>query len=63
MFPEVERVVGSADFGRDAIGKAKSVVEKTRSAIGKKDTTAIKEQVDQLARTQRMFKGVVARAE
>jgi molecular chaperone DnaK len=63
MFPEIERVVGSADFGRDAIGKAKGVVEKTRTAIERKDTNTLKEQVEQLARTRRMFKGVVARAE
>src|SRR5581483_11068151 len=27
MFPEVERVVASSDFGRDAISKARSVLE------------------------------------
>src|SRR5882724_11612359 len=61
MFPEIERVVGGADFGRDAIAKARSAVDKTRAAIASKDTTQLKEQVDQLARTQRMFKGVVSR--
>lgn len=61
MFPEIERVVGGADFGRDAIAKARSAVDKTRAAIASKDTTLLKEQVDQLARTQRMFKGVVSR--
>jgi molecular chaperone DnaK len=61
MFPEIERVVGGADFGRDAIAKARSAVDKTRAAIAAKDTPQLKEQVDQLARTQRMFKGVVSR--
>jgi len=61
LFPEIERVVGSADFGRDAIAKARTTVERTRAAIGSKDTGLVKEQVDQLARTQRMFKGVVSR--
>jgi molecular chaperone DnaK len=61
MFPEIERVVGGADFGRDAIAKARSAVDKTRAAIAAKDTAQLKEQVDQLARTQRMFKGVVSR--
>ncbi|HKY38317.1 MAG TPA: molecular chaperone DnaK [Polyangiaceae bacterium] len=61
MFPEIERVVGGADFGRDAISKARSAVDKTRAAISAKDTAQLKEQVDQLARTQRMFKGVVSR--
>jgi molecular chaperone DnaK len=61
LFPEIERVVGSADFGRDAIAKARTTVERTRSAIQSKDTALVKEQVDQLSRTQRMFKGVVSR--
>jgi molecular chaperone DnaK len=61
LFPEIERVVGSADFGRDAIAKARATVERTRGAITAKDTTQLKDQVDQLARTQRMFKGVVSR--
>ncbi len=61
LFPEIERVVGSADFGRDAIAKARATVERTRAAISSKDTGLVKEQVDQLSRTQRMFKGVVSR--
>ncbi|HKO52093.1 MAG TPA: molecular chaperone DnaK [Polyangiaceae bacterium] len=61
LFPEIERVVGSADFGRDAIAKARATVERTRAAINTKDTGLVKEQVDQLSRTQRMFKGVVSR--
>ena len=61
MFPEIERVVGTADFGRDAINKARGTLEKARGAITAKDTQAVKQQVEQLQRTQRMFKGVVAR--
>ena len=61
LFPEIERVVGSADFGRDAIAKARPTVDRTRAAITSKDTGLVKEQVDQLSRTQRMFKGVVSR--
>ena len=61
LFPEIERVVGSADFGRDAISKARTTVDRTRAAIQSKDTGLVKEQVDQLSRTQRMFKGVVSR--
>ncbi len=63
LFPEVERVVGTADFGRDAITKARSVLDKARKAIEQKDTEAVQAQVEQLSRTQRMFKGVVARAQ
>jgi molecular chaperone DnaK len=63
MFPEVERIVASSDFGRDAISKARSVLEKSRDAIRRKETKAVREQVEGLARTQRMFKGVVSRAQ
>ncbi len=62
LFPEIERVVGSADFGRDAIAKARSTVERTKNAITAKDTGAVKQQVEQLGRTLRMFKGVVSRS-
>jgi molecular chaperone DnaK len=63
LFPEVERVVGGADFGRDAISKARNVLERARKSISAKDKQAVKDQLEQLARTARMFKGVVARAE
>ncbi len=63
LFPDVERVVGGADFGRDAIGKARNVLERARKSIAAKDKQAVKDQLEQLARTERMFKGVVARAE
>jgi molecular chaperone DnaK len=61
LFPEIERVVGTADFGRDAIAKARSAVDRARSAMSERDLGAVRGQVEQLQRTQRMFKGVVAR--
>jgi molecular chaperone DnaK len=61
MFPVVEKVVGGSDFGRDALAKAKSVVERARQAVQRKDTQAVREQVDMLERTIRMFRGVVSR--
>jgi molecular chaperone DnaK len=61
MFPQVEQVVATSDFGRDAIEKARSVLDRARQAIARKDLDAVKEHVDGLSRTQRMFKGVVAR--
>ncbi|MEB2313445.1 MAG: molecular chaperone DnaK [Sorangiineae bacterium] len=63
FFPEVERVVGGADFGRDAISKARAVLDRARKAIESRDSAAVTEQVEQLARTSRMFKGVVARGQ
>ena len=61
LFPEIERVVGTADFGRDAIAKARSAVDRARGAMKDRDVNAVRLQVEQLQRTQRMFKGVVAR--
>ena len=61
MFPQVEQIVAASDFGRDAIGKAKGIVDRSRQAIAKKDVAAVREQLEALARTHRMFKGVVSR--
>jgi molecular chaperone DnaK len=61
LFPEVEQVVASSDFGREAIGKARGVLDKTKQAISSQDLTALKEHTEALSRTLRMFKGVVSR--
>ncbi|MEQ9319636.1 MAG: Hsp70 family protein, partial [Polyangiaceae bacterium] len=61
LFPEVEQIVASSDFGREAIGKAKAVLEKTNQAMEDKDLNALKEHNEALSRTLRMFKGVVSR--
>jgi molecular chaperone DnaK len=61
LFPQVEQIVASSDFGRDAIEKTKAIVGKTREAIRKQDVAAVREQIDGLTRTLRMFKGVVAK--
>ena len=62
LFPEVESVVAGSDFGRDAIAKARAVVERAQTLIERGDTAGLKEQIDALARTQRMFKGVVGKS-
>ena len=61
LFPQVQQVVASSDFGRDAIEKAMGIVAKARQAIEKRDAAAVKEQLEGLMRTHRMFKGVVAK--
>ncbi len=63
LFPQVEQIVASSDFGRDAIEKTKTIVDKTRDAIRKQDVAAVREQIDGLTRTLRMFKGVVAKTQ
>ena len=62
LFPEVEQVVAGSDFGRDAIDKARTVVERAHALIERGDIAGLKEQIDALARTQRMFKGVVGKS-
>jgi molecular chaperone DnaK len=59
LFDKVAKVVGGSDYGRDALEKAHGVIDRTRIALDRHDTAAIKEQVDALSRTLRMFKGVV----
>jgi len=61
MFPQVEQIVAHSDFGRDAIAKARGVVERARTAIAGRDANALKEQLESLGRTHRMFKNVVSR--
>ncbi|MDD9972059.1 MAG: molecular chaperone DnaK [Myxococcales bacterium] len=61
LFPEVEQVVAGSDFGRDAIEKARGVVDKARLLLEAGDVEELSEQIDALARTQRMFKGVVGK--
>src|SRR5205814_1968838 len=61
LFPEVEQVVAGSDFGRDAIEKARGVVNKARALIDRGGAEELAAQIDALARTQRMFKGVVGK--
>ncbi len=61
LFPQVQQIVASSDFGRDAIEKAKAIVERARGAVARKDAAAVREQIEGLSRTHRMFKGVVAK--
>jgi molecular chaperone DnaK len=63
LFPQVEQIVASSDFGREAIDKARGIVTRTRHAIDRKDAALLKEQIEGLSRTQRMFKGVVAKGQ
>ena len=62
LFPEVEAVVAGSDFGRDAIDKARAVVDRARRLMERNDTAGLKEQIEALGRTQRMFKGVVGKS-
>ncbi len=62
LFPEVEQIVAGSDFGRDAIDKAKGVVDNARTLLERGDITGLKDELESLGRTQRMFKGVVGKS-
>ncbi len=62
LFPEVEEIVAGSDFGRDAIDKAKGVVDSARTLLERGDIAGLKEELESLGRTQRMFKGVVGKS-
>ncbi|MEM7606407.1 MAG: molecular chaperone DnaK [Myxococcota bacterium] len=62
LFPEVEAVVAGSDFGRDAIDKARANVDRARALMERGDSAGLREHIDSLARTQRMFKGVVGKS-
>ncbi len=62
LFPEVESIVAGSDFGRDAIDKAKGVVDNARTLLERGDIGGLKEELESLGRTQRMFKGVVGKS-
>jgi hypothetical protein len=61
MFSEVESAVGGADFGRDAISKARAAMDRAKTAIETKNTSAVQEQIEQLERSEKMFRGVASR--
>jgi molecular chaperone DnaK len=61
ILPRVEELVGQSEFGRDAIAKAKAVLERATNAAKGGDTLAAQAELEALRRTERMFKGVIAR--
>jgi molecular chaperone DnaK len=58
--PEVERMVGNSEFGRDALAKARSAISQAKTAASGQDAGALATQLASLERTQRMFRGVVS---
>ena len=62
IFPQVETLVTSSDFGREALTKTRRVLKEAKAALDSRDLQAIKTQIEALTRTHRMFKGVVTKA-
>lgn len=59
LLPAVQQTVGSSDFGRETIIRARRVIDQTRGAIDARDVEAIRNQLDALTRSGRMFRGLV----
>jgi len=57
--PKVQELVAESGFGEDALGKARQVIERTRSAIEARDNAALERAKDSVTRTLAMFKGVL----
>jgi molecular chaperone DnaK len=62
LFPVVETVVAASDFGREAVNKARRILREAKEAINSHDLAALKGHNEALARTHRMFKGVVTKS-
>ena len=61
LFPQVEGIMSGTSFGRDAMAKAKAVVERAEQEIQNKDLRTLGEVTESLERTLNMFRGVVTK--
>lgn len=59
IFPKVADSVKGSDFGKDALEKAKAVIEKAKMSLKGTNVDELQEHADALGRTHRMFKGVL----
>ncbi|MBW2277796.1 MAG: Hsp70 family protein, partial [Deltaproteobacteria bacterium] len=62
MFAKVEEMVKGSEFGQEALSKARDLIERARKAIDSRDVDRLSEVTETLRRTQKMFKGVLARS-
>ncbi len=62
MFSKVEEMVTGSEFGQEALAKAKDLIERSHKSIETRDLQAVLESIETLKRTQKMFKGVLARS-
>ncbi len=61
LFPRVETAIAGADFGQDAIKKARSLMERAQKAIAMHDVPTLGDATESLGRTLNMFRGVIAK--
>jgi molecular chaperone DnaK len=61
LLPQVEGIMSGTAFGRDAVTKAKAVIERAEREIKANDLRALGEVAESLERTLNMFRGVVTK--
>jgi molecular chaperone DnaK len=61
LFPKVEEIISGSDFGQDAVRKARSVLDRAKTAIASHDMQSVIDSAEALTRTLNMFKGVVSK--
>jgi molecular chaperone DnaK len=59
MFPKVQEIIAGSDFGQDAVKKARTVINRARTAVEAQDLQGVIESSESLTRTLNMFKSVV----
>jgi len=62
MFTKVEEMVTGSEFGQEALLKARDLIDRAKEAISEQDSDQLKESIETLRRTHKMFKGVLARS-
>ena len=61
LFPRVSDAISGSDFGKDAVKKARGVIERVRTTIASKDLAGLTDATEALTRTLNMFRGVVSK--
>lgn len=61
-FHKAEQTVGNSEFGREALAKARDLLDNAQQSIDQRDAAKLNEHLEALKRTQKVFKGVLARA-
>jgi molecular chaperone DnaK len=62
LFPEVEGAFAGSDFGKDALGRAQSVISAARESIDRGDLHRMKEQLEALERARRGLFGMLGKS-
>jgi molecular chaperone DnaK len=61
LFPQVEGIMSGTSFGRDAMAKARAVVQRAQAELKSQDLRTLNEVTESLERTLNMFRGVVSK--